>query len=181
MDGIIANLVPEEIPEKCFQLGDRRSFSPLHSQLYVGSISSSLIPRRPVLSKFAIAFDTTDDEETIDGNRLILLLEGLVMAQFDHRNVLRFHGVTTVPVTRLYFEAAEHNLLALLRQSPQPLDAQLRLCSDIAMGMEYLNDVGYIHRCLQAKSIFLTAGMVAKIGCFEHFFDFLSDELFVLV
>ena len=112
--------------------------------------------------------------------RALLLLEALVMAQFDHANILAVIGVITIdgPITVLR-ERVKTDLRTFLQAEQPTMSTQLAMCADLARAVDYLTTAGYYHRALRARNVYVTEELVVKVAGFDHSTDFLDDLTFV--
>uniref|UniRef100_A0A5S6QD80 receptor protein-tyrosine kinase n=1 Tax=Trichuris muris TaxID=70415 RepID=A0A5S6QD80_TRIMR len=102
--------------------------------------------------------------------RLDFLAEASIMGQFDHPNVVQLKGIVTrsepVMIVAEYLENG--SLDCFLRAMKDRLETLqlVRMLCDVANGMKYLSDKGFIHRDLAARNVLVDAKTVCKIADF---------------
>ncbi|XP_065188643.1 uncharacterized protein LOC135819373 isoform X2 [Sycon ciliatum] len=109
-------------------------------------------------------------------DRVLFLQEAAITGQFQHKNIVQLHGVVTHQRTiLLVFELMTGNLRLYLnkiapsegREAPSELQRRLRrMCADVASGMAYLTERGFVHRDLAARNIMLDELSNCKVGDF---------------
>ena len=110
-----------------------------------------------------LKLDSERDEE------LALMNEAVVMAQLDHKNVVRLYGVVTSgrPIMLVIEYAQNNSLEQFLKSSNGIVDlttkAKVKAVRDIADGMSHLAERGVVHRDLAARNILLTKDYVCKV------------------
>eukprot|EP00043_Microstomoeca_roanoka_P013306 m.130356 g.130356 ORF g.130356 m.130356 type:complete len:1666 (-) comp15720_c0_seq1:225-5222(-) len=105
--------------------------------------------------------------------RQAMLTEALVMAQLDfHPNVCGLLGVVTAgEPTMIVLEFAELGdlktfLETRLGMTELTVCAQLRICLDVAMGMDHITKAGLVHRDLAARNVLLDSNYRCKVSDF---------------
>ena len=102
----------------------------------------------------------------------ICLHECRIMSSLRHPNIVQFLGLLSMPQSHdlgFVTELMASDLHTLLEDQPNiPLCFKHSFLSDVAKGLAYLHSesVQIIHGDLSATNIFLTSGMVTKIGDF---------------
>lgn len=106
-----------------------------------------------------------------------LLQEAHLMAQFDHENVIRLVGVSTIgsPVVVLEY-CANGALDSYLKKHDLKLGWQLYMLMDVASAFVYLSATGFVHRDLAARNILLTENLVCKVSDFGLSRDLIDDS-----
>eukprot|EP00727_Mastigamoeba_balamuthi_P014406 m51a1_g9590 putative tyrosine-protein kinase fes fps (658) ;mRNA; f:1019538-1022221 len=97
-----------------------------------------------------------------------LIIEASMLSSLRHPNVIQMYGVAMhAGAMYLVTELADGNLLTLLRSANLPLSSRLRICRDVAAGMQFLASNKVIHRDLACRNV-LYQGMtpVVKISDF---------------
>ena len=96
--------------------------------------------------------------------------EAALLGQFQHKNVIRLHGVILQQSSPwIIIEFAENGALKSFlkkyggERHPNQL---LSYCRDIAQGMRYLSEKGYIHRDLAARNVLVSQYEECKIADF---------------
>ncbi|CDW57003.1 ephrin type A receptor 4 A [Trichuris trichiura] len=100
--------------------------------------------------------------------RLDFLAEASIMGQFDHPNVVQLKGIVThTDPAMIVAEYLENGSLDcfVMKNRLETLQLVHMLC-DVANGMKYLSDKGFIHRDLAARNILVDAKTVCKIADF---------------
>lgn len=90
-----------------------------------------------------------------------------------HPNLVRFFGAGTMPTAHdhdapfLVLEFVENgSLMSQLQRELLTWELRFRLLEDIAHGMEYIHDLGLLHRDLKSANVLVTAQMRAKVSDF---------------
>lgn len=109
--------------------------------------------------------DTLSEEQ-----RKKFLMEGRILKQYDHPNIVKFIGIAAQrqPVMIVMEYVSGGALLQFLRKEGKK-QARLKLaqmCLDAACGMAYLSDKGCIHRDLAARNCLVGDAHVVKISDF---------------
>ena len=109
-------------------------------------------------------------------DRILLLLEAQIMAQFEHTNIVSLLGVVTLGAVHVLSEQCEPGTLAAFVASEKcSVALHIALCLDVARGVNYLSTAGYAHPALCAANIRLAVQRVAKISGFCHQQEFAAD------
>jgi serine/threonine protein kinase len=112
-----------------------------------------------------------------ESHQLNLLKEAAVMGQFKHQNVVRLHGMVTVTQSNMMvmeYLASGNMRDHLLRLKADTYSGNKQLMGQtlltfsrqIACGMRYLSNKGYVHRDLAARNILLDNMYNCKISDF---------------
>ncbi|XP_069102517.1 tyrosine-protein kinase Fer-like isoform X2 [Argopecten irradians] len=116
-----------------------------------------------------VAVKTCRDTLSED-QRKKFLMEGRILKQYDHPNIVRFIGIAAQrqPVMIVMEYVAGGALLTFLRkQGKHQTKKQLtQMCEDAAKGMTYLESKSCIHRDLAARNCLVGDGNVVKISDF---------------
>ncbi|NXU59567.1 EPHAA protein, partial [Turnix velox] len=100
------------------------------------------------------------------------LAEACTMGQFDHSNVIRLEGVVTRGSTMMIvMEYMGNGLLdSFLRKHEGQLSATqlVGMLQEIASGMKYLAEMGYIHKSLAAHKVLVNSSLACKITGFRQ-------------
>ncbi|XP_033726294.1 tyrosine-protein kinase Fer-like [Pecten maximus] len=116
-----------------------------------------------------VAVKTCRDTLSED-QRKKFLMEGRILKQYDHPNIVRFIGIAAQrqPVMIVMEYVAGGALLTFLRrQGKHQTKKQLtQMCEDAAKGMTYLENKSCIHRDLAARNCLVGDGNVVKISDF---------------
>ncbi|XP_065907466.1 uncharacterized protein [Dysidea avara] len=116
------------------------------------------------------------------------LKEIIVMAQFMHPNIVRVFGSVDegTPSPWLVLEYLSNgDLKTFLKNNNRPVHRLVKYMVDVAMGMHYLSEKGFVHRDLAARNIFMDENELCKVGDFgllrettKH--EDSEDELYVM-
>ncbi|XP_061559883.1 ephrin type-A receptor 7 isoform X2 [Phycodurus eques] len=102
--------------------------------------------------------------------KMDFLCEASIMGQFDHPNVVHLEGVVTrgKPVMIVMEFMENDSLDAFLRTHGGQFTAiqLVGMLRNIAAGMRYLADTGYVHRDLAARNILVNSNLVCKVSDF---------------
>ncbi|XP_041376466.1 BDNF/NT-3 growth factors receptor-like [Gigantopelta aegis] len=133
---------------------------------------------------------STDDSSKIDFER-----EAELLSSLQHPHIITFHGVCTRQGERMmifeYMENGDLNsylrahgpdagLVPNLEQTGERLSfvQLLSICSQIAMGMDYLATQHFVHRDLATRNCLVGKDMVVKIGDFGMSRDIYSTDYY---
>ncbi|XP_052785913.1 tyrosine-protein kinase Fer-like isoform X2 [Mya arenaria] len=109
--------------------------------------------------------DTLSEEQ-----RKKFLMEGRILKQYDHPNIVQFIGIAAQrqPVMIIMEYVSGGALLNFLRKEgkKQSRLKAAQMCVDAACGMAYLSDKGCIHRDLAARNCLVGDNNVVKISDF---------------
>eukprot|EP00051_Salpingoeca_urceolata_P023363 m.394220 g.394220 ORF g.394220 m.394220 type:complete len:985 (-) comp20096_c3_seq3:101-3055(-) len=93
--------------------------------------------------------------------------EAEILKQYDHPNIVKLIGVTTMAPYMIVMELCEHGaLLTYLKSNTLSTDTLLRMCSEAATGMAYLASKDCIHRDLAARNCLVASDKTLKISDF---------------
>ncbi len=184
LDSLTATLIPNETSKRIISLepttGSNEISAASAEAFTVFGEFSVEDERRPGTHRMQPAVAKLLGTKSSSEQRMQLFLEALVMRQMDHRNIQQLLAVATIDdITAIYLESYDQDVLSYLRATQPIYSAQLMLSVGIANGVHYLSSIGYVHRGLCAKNIFLTIHSVPKIGCFDHSVDFFTEQQFV--
>lgn len=132
-----------------------------------GAVYKGLLEIRPHPA-YLVAVKSLHESLSDGGSRRELLEEAAVMAQLDHKNIVKLVGVVTVgkPIY-VVIEFCEHgSLKAYLEGNDPTLHQQLHFCLDSAQGLEHIHSVGFVHRDVAARNVLLGSDMTCKIADF---------------
>ncbi|CAI2169385.1 2835_t:CDS:2 [Funneliformis geosporum] len=113
---------------------------------------------------FKVIGDDENDKNSVQ-NQVTILKEFQ-----DWQNIIKFYGLTNDgSKTYLVTEWAEFgNLREYYTSFRQRFELlKLKLCLDIARGLNFLRTVDIVHRDVRAENIFITVNEVAKLGNFK--------------
>jgi ephrin-B len=109
-------------------------------------------------------------------DRVKFLQEAAIMGQFNHPHIVKLLGAITAaePMMLVLELLQEGDLLQWLENhsSKNEVDVAdmpkqlLYYSQDIADGMKYLSNKGFIHRDLAARNILLDKNLRCKVQCF---------------
>jgi hypothetical protein len=108
--------------------------------------------------------------------KVALLQEAALMAQFEHHNVIRLLGVVTRNQRcMIVIELCDFGALCdlLSREALQPTNAYtihvatvIEIAADVAQGMVYLSNQNFVHRDLASRNILYDQHQVCKVADF---------------
>jgi serine/threonine protein kinase len=103
-------------------------------------------------------------------DKMELLSEAALTAQFQHDNVIRLVGVVTsgAPIL-VVLEFCEHgSLLSYLKKYAEHVEEEHRLqfAHGCACGLAYLSSRGFVHRDIASRNILLSSDMTCKVADF---------------
>ncbi|XP_038614560.1 ephrin type-A receptor 10 [Tachyglossus aculeatus] len=117
-----------------------------------------------------------------DKQKRNFLVEASVLGQFDHANIVRLEGVITRGSTLMTVTEFMGNgaLDAFLRKHEGQLSSGelMGLLPGVASGMQYLSEMGYVHRGLAARCVLLSYSLVCKISGFRRNLDDKAETVF---
>ena len=99
------------------------------------------------------------------------LAEAQIMKKMQHANLVQLYAVCTKEepvyiVTELMSKGALHSYLQTTEGGNLPLPEYIRMATQIAAGMEYIEREKYVHRDLAARNILVGDNNVCKIADF---------------
>ncbi|MAS44341.1 MAG: hypothetical protein CML43_14650 [Rhodobacteraceae bacterium] len=115
---------------------------------------------------------STGDPQKRLAARHALLVEALIMQQFEHENVLRLVGVVTrTEPAMVVVPICEHGslynfLLERTGFTQLVVASRLHIALDIAKGAEYLHRRNFVHRDLAARNVLIDATYTCQISDF---------------
>eukprot|EP00051_Salpingoeca_urceolata_P001714 m.43425 g.43425 ORF g.43425 m.43425 type:complete len:1401 (-) comp11636_c0_seq3:170-4372(-) len=130
--------------------------------------------------EYIAAIKTLKDDPS-GQEKLELMREAALMAQFSHPNVVGLIGVCTKGMPMLLVvQFCEHgSLLSFLKKNPNlSVEALLKIGWDIAKGMEYLSGMGLVHRDLAARNVLIDSSQFCKIADFGLSRDLDTDDYY---
>jgi Tol biopolymer transport system component len=113
-----------------------------------------------------VAIKVLPDIFSIDPERLARFeREARLVASLNHPNIAAIYGLEEAAGKRfLVLELVEGETLALrIASGPLPIDEALKVCRQIAEGLEYAHERGIIHRDLKPANIKLTVEGQVKV------------------
>jgi len=121
---------------------------------------------------------------TSDEDKVRFLKEAAIMAQFNHPNIVGLTGVCTQPSSEPTLIVLPYMHLGSLQgylQNPMVKDqletlTMVRMALDVARGMQYLAEAGFVHRDLAARNVLLDNNMVCHVGDFGLSVDLASGD-----
>jgi len=135
---------------------------------------------QPLIGKPVNATDTSLFHGTVDGSYAVTLLRvdmpnikeackvRKLWRELQHASVTRLLGWTAIDNSAFYvLEPLQMTLEHLIYQKPTDMctpEVIARITYNVADGMAFLHEHGILHRALRPRAIFLTDGLVAKVG-----------------
>eukprot|EP00041_Stephanoeca_diplocostata_P029852 m.889599 g.889599 ORF g.889599 m.889599 type:complete len:1676 (+) comp23645_c0_seq10:289-5316(+) len=116
-----------------------------------------------------VALKVLGKEDPTETETRSFLEEAALMAQFDHPNIIRLVGVVTdaQPIMIVVELAEGGSLFEYLRKHSVSNATRFGMAIDVADGMQYLENCGFIHRDLATRNVLLTKpNLTCKIGDF---------------
>ncbi|KHJ41523.1 hypothetical protein D918_08375, partial [Trichuris suis] len=102
--------------------------------------------------------------------RLDFLAEASIMGQFNHPNVVQLKGIVTrtdpAMIVAEYLENGSLDCFVRVMKDKLEILQLVHMLCDVANGMKYLSDKGFIHRDLAARNVLVDAKTVCKIADF---------------
>ncbi|EDQ90683.1 uncharacterized protein MONBRDRAFT_15893 [Monosiga brevicollis MX1] len=97
-----------------------------------------------------------------------LLEEAAVMAQFNHRNVVKLVGVVTVgrPILVVIEFCEKGALKGYLEKHDLTQHQKLRFALDAARGLEHIHAYNFVHRDVAARNVLVSSDLTAKVADF---------------
>lgn len=130
------------------------------------------------------------NQGAVKADRLRMLQEVAMMAQFRHPNLIALYGISNRATSQImiimeyapYGNLCDH--LKKLRHKPEESRANfpqvlLNFCQQICLGMDYLSQKGFIHRGLQTRNILLEENDICKISDFGKSRDLSNSDYYV--
>jgi serine/threonine protein kinase len=121
-----------------------------------------------ILESRNVAIKSMKKTDPTDRDVRAFLGEGVLMAQFNHPNIIRLVGISISSgsiqlVTEL---ASKGSLQRYLQKEVATEPIRLQMAVDICDGMQYLEHCGFIHRDLAARNVLVAENLDCKIADF---------------
>ena len=115
-----------------------------------------------------VALKILSKECPTENDTKTFLEESALMAQFDHPNIIRLVGVVTEssPIMIVTELAGNGSLDAYLHEKETNDPTRVTFAMEVAAGMQYLENCGFIHRDLAARNVLVTDHLNCKIADF---------------
>ena len=172
----IAGMVIDDDPQKIYDSVPRtedvfnlnRNDLDLHEKLGAGNFGSVIrgVYRRGG-QDIPVAVKTLKQDE-LPNAESDLMKEARLMANLQHRNIVRMIGVCRSESIMLVLELAQQGPLNkyLKKHTDMPIKNVLDLTFQVAEGMAYLEEKNFVHRDLAARNVLLVNERFAKISDF---------------
>lgn len=96
--------------------------------------------------------------------------EATVSAQFDHENVVMCIGVITAGTPAMLVlqlcEKGSLNMVLKERGEEMSVDNKGKYCLHTCFGMDYLAELGFVHRDLASRNVLVDGKDMAKVADF---------------
>ena len=92
--------------------------------------------------------------------------EARAASALDHPHICTIHEIDETPDGQLFIVMAHYNgetLKKKIERGPLPVDEAVRICSQIAEGLERAHEAGIIHRDIKPANVMVTSDGVTKI------------------